>query len=235
MVDTTTQNKKIVKPASMSHVDTWDVPVNADFDKIDAAFGNTTSLNVTSQSGTVVLAEAEYRPAFLSISGVLTAAVSYSIPSGVGGQWTVRNTTTGAFTLSIVSAGGGTSVDLAQGNTIVYSDGTNVRVSTPRPASPGTIFDWTQISGNTNAVVGTGYIVNTSGAAVTLTLPASPTEGDPVAVLDNNGTFAVNNLTVARNGNLIQGAASDLVCNLNGQSAALVFGGAGPGWRVSFP
>ena len=105
-----TTNKNIEKPALNSYVDTWNTPVNDDWDIIDAAFGATTYFNVTAQTGTIVLTDADYQPAFFDFSGVLTDNVTYEIPAGIGGQWTVRNTATGAYVLTISSAGGGTSL-----------------------------------------------------------------------------------------------------------------------------
>jgi hypothetical protein len=54
------------------------------------------------------------------------------------------------------------------------------------------------------AVAGKGYFVNTTCAAVTVTLPASPTAGDVVSFKDYAGTFDTNNLTLCRNGNKIR-------------------------------
>jgi len=63
--------------------------------------------------------------------------VVIQIPSGVGGQWIVRNRTSGAYTITINSGGGGTSVVIAQGtNTPVFSDGTNISLTNTQ-ASPG--------------------------------------------------------------------------------------------------
>jgi hypothetical protein len=233
MPSTYTTNKSIEKPALNSYVDTWDQPVNDDWDIIDAAFGATTYFNVTAQSGTIVLTDADYQPAFLDFSGVLTANVTYEIPNNVGGQWTARNTTTGAYALTISCAGGGTSVALDAGNSIIFCDGTNVRLSTPRANGDG--FLWENISANTTGAAGYGYIIDTTSGVVTLTLPASPAAGDYIGVIDALGTFATNNLTVARNGNLIQGAAANLTCDINGQTFALVYQGATGGWRVSNP
>jgi microcystin-dependent protein len=58
------------------------------------------------------------------ISGTLTANVRYLIPASVGGQWTVTNSTSGAFTLSVASAAGGVDITLLSGTTIVSCDGT---------------------------------------------------------------------------------------------------------------
>lgn len=136
MASSYTTNKVIEKPGNGDYVDTWNVPVNGDMDVIDQAFGGTTSLNVTSLSGTTVLTTAQYRSLGLAVSGVLTANVAFQIPSGVGGQWIVNNQTTGGFALSISSGGGGTSVAVTQGvRSIVFSDGTNIALADDRARS----------------------------------------------------------------------------------------------------
>lgn len=125
-----TTNKNIEKPTYNSYVDTWNTPLNANFDVIDAAFGSTTSLNAT--GGSATLTAAQYEPLFLSITGAISAPVTYTIPSGVGGQWIVYNGTTdasgGPHAITIASGGGGTSVAVTRTlRVIVISDGTNIR------------------------------------------------------------------------------------------------------------
>jgi hypothetical protein len=129
MTSTFTTNKSIEKPANGDYVNDWNVPVNADWDIIDKAFGGTTSLNVTGQSSTpVTLSASQYQPLILSISGTLTSNVTYAIPSGVGGQWIVANNATGSYTVTIASLGGGTTTTIGQGSiTQIASDGTNIR------------------------------------------------------------------------------------------------------------
>ena len=138
MTSSFTPNKKIEKPANGDYNNTWNVPVNGDWDIIDTALGGTISVNVVGQSGTVVLAAADYRPSNVIFSGLLTADVTYQLPAGVGGQWSVSNNTTGSFNLTISSAGGGTSLALVQGyRTLVVSDGTNVSLAFNAPVNPG--------------------------------------------------------------------------------------------------
>ena len=112
MASSFTTNKVIEKPANGDYTDTWNVPVNGDFDIIDQAFGGTTSLNAT--GGSATLTDTQYRSLILSISGAISANVTYTIPSGKGGQWIIRNTTTdasgGPWTITIASGGGGTSL-----------------------------------------------------------------------------------------------------------------------------
>ena len=73
-------------------------------------------------------------------------------------------------------------------------------------------------------------IVDTSAAAVTVTLPASPAVGNEVHFLDGKLSFNSNNLTIGRNSQPIQGSASDLTVNTNGQSFTLVYANSTKGW-----
>lgn len=127
MASTYTTNKSIEKPGNGDYVNTWNVPVNNDWDIIDASLGGTTTINATGASGTVTLSASQYRPPTIIITGTLTANVTYRVPSGVGGQWVVFNNTSGAFSIIVDSGGGGTSVGVPQGQKVLlYSDGTNV-------------------------------------------------------------------------------------------------------------
>ena len=79
------------------------------------------------------------------------------------------------------------------------------------------------------AVNGDGCLVNT-GSAVTITLPASPSLGDFVRVIDFTGQAATNNITVARNGQNIQGVASNLTIATNRAAIGLVYTNSTQGW-----
>jgi hypothetical protein len=80
------------------------------------------------------------------------------------------------------------------------------------------------------AVSGEGYFVNTTSGAITVTLPASPSAGAIVAIKDYAGTFASNNLTIARNSSNIQGSADDSSIETNRASVVLVFADSTKGW-----
>lgn len=132
MVSTYTANKRLEKPGNGDYTDTWNVPVNADMDVIDQALGGTTALNAT--GGSATLTYTQYRSLQLAISGAISAAVTYTIPSGIGGQWIVTNNTTdasgGPWSITLASGGGGTSVAVPRGVAVtLYSDGTNIAYS----------------------------------------------------------------------------------------------------------
>ena len=86
-------------------------------------------------------------------------------------------------------------------------------------------------TGNT-LVAYNNYTTDTTSAAYSVTLPATPTVGDHIRVMDAAGTWATNNLTVGRNSEKIAGAAADLICNLNFSAVNLIYSGSTVGWVV---
>jgi len=85
-------------------------------------------------------------------------------------------------------------------------------------------------STGTTAVARNGYFIDTTSAAHTLTLPASATIGDFIAIKDYAGTFNTNNLTIARNGHNIQGVANNSLISTNRASLVLVYVDSTKGW-----
>ena len=97
----------------------------------------------------------------------------------------------------------------------------------------GTVnWDTTKKTAAFTAVSGRGYFVDTSSAAITVTLPASPSAGAIVSISDYNGSFGTNNCTVGRNSSNINGEASDWVIAINDTSITFVYVDATEGWRV---
>ena len=97
--------------------------------------------------------------------------------------------------------------------------------------SGGTSWQAVKTSGFT-AVAGEGYFCNTTSAAFTMTLPASPSIGDEVAFIDYAGTFDTNTLTIGRNGSNIQGAAADLTVSVERAANTLVYVDGTQGWLL---
>jgi len=93
----------------------------------------------------------------------------------------------------------------------------------------GTSWQAEKTSGFT-AVAGEGYFCNTTSAAFTVTLPASPTLGDEVSIVDASGTADTNNITIGRNSNNIQGAAENLTISVERAAFTLVYFNATQGW-----
>jgi hypothetical protein len=91
---------------------------------------------------------------------------------------------------------------------------------------------WQVTASSITIIAGNGYFVDTTGSAITLTLPASATTGQAIRFNDLAGNFAVNNLTIARNGHKIQGVADDLIISDSQASFGLVYSNATYGWKI---
>lgn len=221
MTSTYTTNKNIEKPAYNDYAANptgWSGPINTDWDIIDAAFGGVTVKNPTSVSGTVALTTSEYQKLILIIGvsasspATLTANVTYTIPSGVGGQWIVYNNTTGAFTVTLASLGGGSSVVLQQGvRTCVYSDGTNVAIADDRISVPGST---SQVLYNSSGTLAASANMTFSGS--NFAVSGSLTAGTTVSDGDGN----VRNLAINS-----QTTGYTLVATDNGKLISITTGG----------
>jgi hypothetical protein len=122
----------------------------------------------------------------------------------------------------------GTTITLgASGDTISLASG----ASQTGFGRTGTVdWDTTAKTASFTAVSGNGYFVNTTAGAITVTLPASPSAGDIVAVADYAGTAATNNITIGRNGSNIEGGTIDGTISTNRETKTLVYVDGTQGW-----
>ena len=66
-----------------------------------------------------------------------------------------------------------------------------------------------------------------------MTLPAAPSLGDEVSIVDAVGNAGTDNITVGRNSLNIQGAAADLTISTNNAAITLVYSDSTNGWRLA--
>jgi len=98
--------------------------------------------------------------------------------------------------------------------------------------SSGTAWQSVQTTGFT-ASAGKGYPCNTTSSAFTVILPASPSVGDYVQIVDYAGTFATNNLTINPNGLKIQSQTSNVKISKNNEALVLTYIDSTSGWKVT--
>jgi len=89
---------------------------------------------------------------------------------------------------------------------------------------------WSVQSTNFTAVAGNGYYVNTTSAAITITLPATPSVGNSIGIVDYAGTFDTNALTINPNGNKIESGTVSLQLTGDREGVTLNYIDATQGW-----
>jgi len=128
------------------------------------------------------------------------------------------------LTFKVTSANG---FLLCEGNNyICHSDGTNM-------VEDLETRNWRTITASETVQSGAQLFVDTDGGAVTVTLPASPTNGDIVNFVDSRYTFDSNALTIGRNSSKIANTSADLVVNTEGAAFGLVYSGSDVGWTYT--
>jgi len=156
----------------------------------------------------------------------LTTGVTGTLPVANGGtnqtsytngQLLIGNTTGNTLAKATLTAGSGISVTNGAGSITIAN------------SAPSVSWQSVQTSGFT-AVSGSGYPCNTTSAAFTVTLPASPSAGDSIVLTDYAGTWATNNLTIGVNGNKLNGGANNATLSTKRQSISLVYIDATQGW-----
>ena len=95
-------------------------------------------------------------------------------------------------------------------------------------------IEWQAVkTNNFTAASGEGYFINTTSQAITVTLPAAPSLGDEVAIIDYAGTANTNNITVDRNGNLFNGVNQNITVDTDRAAFKLVFTDGTQGWMLT--
>ena len=213
IVDPTTTSVISAVPASSPGGSTNQVQFNS-----AGSFAGSSTFTFDGTTATIV-------NAVFSSTANLTTQSELRFQDTTGGQYVgLRASTTVAtsYTLNLPTTSG-------TANQVLVTDGSNnLSFAT---VSGGAA--WQAIkTANFNATAKEGYFLNTNSTTITATLPASPTLGDFISFVDYAGTFDTNNFTVARNGNPIQGSATDLTVATERAGFTLVYVDATQGWLL---
>jgi hypothetical protein len=158
---------------------------------------------------------------------------AWTIGTAQGSYLRFENTPTGSISRTErmrITANGG--VSFGSSGTAYGTSGQFLKSNgdaAPTWATAGISWQSVQTSGFT-AVSGSGYPCNTTSAAFTVTLPASPSAGESIVLTDYAGTWQTNNLTVNPNGNKLDGLTFNAIFSTKRQSISLVYIDATQGW-----
>ena len=120
---------------------------------------------------------------------------------------------------------------------VITNQESNIATASALAASAG-YNPWSVVTASKLLVNRDRIFVNTPAlgggvGGLTLTLPAGPSIGFVVEIVDISGTASTNFFTIARNGELIQGTAEDLIFNVNNKAMKLIYSNTAKGWRIA--
>jgi len=222
---------------------TWGTITNNNFSQVfeyaiagvySKAITTGTSTTLTNNDGPQSQANNEARQNQLIFTGTVSTTHTIQFPA-TQKTYGIYNNISGGADISARLGATGNTLTVTNGKyRLVSTDGTNwydiftlaglgeAWIEKDNTDSPYTASD------------GDNIFVDCSAAAVTITLPASPTIGQQVKIIDGTGSAGTNNITVGRNSQNIQGSAADLTISTNNAGISLVFYDASNGWRLKY-
>jgi len=210
----------------------WGTITNTNLQILEQAATGYASVDMAGASVTLVLTDGSTsngKNIYLRLYGTLAANRTLTMPVTAERVWIIKDETvrgTSNRTLGVLTASG-TEQPIPPGAVMLCRSDGSETVVTIIEKGYATITD-----SNTpyTSVAGAQIFANTSSNPITVNLPASPSVGDEVTLIDTRASWASNNLTVGRNGQPINTAASDLTLSNAGQSITLVYIDATRGW-----
>ena len=227
----------------------WGAITNTNLQLLQTAASGYVEVTLSTGTTTLSLADgdatANGKHLYIKVVGTLSGNSTLAMPASTTGgnanrvffveDGTVRGDATQSFTVTLATAGQTGGVPLPEGATaLVYSRG-----SVPATSLGMLQKGFTEVTAASKttytAVAGDQIGVDTVANIVTITLPASPSQGDEVTIMDvsaSNG-FGTNKCVVAPNGSdKIQGNNSSIDLTTNNQSVTLFYTGANKGWQL---
>ena len=210
----------------------WGTITNTNLQIVEQIATGVLDVDLSSGSSTLVLtdgATSTGKNVYLRLYGTLAGDRTVTMPGTAERVWIMKDDTvrgTSNRTLGVLTASG-TTQPIPPGATVLCKSNGSETVVTILEKGYATI---TNSNSPYTAVAGAQIFANTTANPITINLPASPSVGDEVMVMDTRGTWNSNNCTIGRNGQPINTGTSDLTLNTNGQSITLVYVDSTRGW-----
>ena len=210
----------------------WGGLTNTNLQILEQTATGVLDVDISAGSSTLLLTDGSTstgKNIYLRLHGALAANRTVTMPVTAERVWIMKDDTVRGvnnYTVGVLTASG-TTQPIPPGATVLCKSNGSETVVTIIEKGYATITD-----SNTpyTSVAGAQIFANTSSNPITVNLPASPSVGDEVTIIDTRGSWASNNLTVGRNGQPINTATSDLTLSNAGQSITLVYIDATRGW-----
>jgi len=230
MASSYSSDLKLELMATGENAGTWGTKTNNNLNLVQQGVAGYQEIDVASGDVTLVMTDgtiSNARNMTLKFTGTLAANRTVNFPASIEKIFNVIDGTNHAgytLTFKVTSASG---FLLCEGNNyICHSDGSNM-------IKDHETRNWRTITAAETIQAGAQLFVDTNGGAVTVTLPASPSNGDTVNFVDSRYTFDSNALTVGRNSSKIANTSADLVVNTEGAAFGLVYSGSNVGWTYT--
>ena len=235
MASSYSRNSKLELIATGEKAGLWGSITNTNLQILEQLATGYLSLNVASADQALALdngATSNGKNLYIKLTGTLAANRTVTVPDTAERVMIFEDATTressGTIKTLTVKTVSGTGVLVPSGATVlVYSDGTNVNLGM-QDKGYITVKSATVTTYTTSA--GEQIFANTTTNPITITLPASPSTGNEVVIVDARGTFGSNNLIIDRNGEPIEGVAANDTLSTNGQSVTLAYVDSTRGW-----
>jgi hypothetical protein len=188
-----------------------------------------TSTTLTNADGPDTQANNQARNNQLIFTGTVSTTHTVQFPA-TQKTYGIYNNITGGADISARLGAGGNTLTITNGKyRLVSTDGTDWYDIL---SLAGLDETWA-VTANVTLTAGQNVLANTHADPRTYTLPASPSVGDQVKIIDL-GNAATNNITIARNSEKIQGSAADMTISTDSAAIALVYSTSDYGWRLKY-
>ena len=232
MASTYSTNAQIELITTGEKAGLWGTITNTNLQIVEQTSTGVLDVDLASGSSTLVLtdgATSTGKNIYYRLYGTLAGNRTVTMPGTAKRVWIMKDETvrgTSNRTLGVLTASG-TEQPIPPGATVLCKSNGTQTVVTVLEKGYATITD---SNSPYTAVAGAQVFANTTANPITVNLPASPSVGDEVMVMDTRGTWNSNNCIIGRNGQPINTATSDLTLDTNGQAITLVYVDATRGW-----